>query len=199
MPKKSLQKKFDPANFTPDSLRAIAKLSFFDEGPLLAREFLEKHGIHLIIERHLPKTYLDGAALLLEDATPVVGLTLRYDRIDNFWFCLLHELAHIVLHLGKENQNLFVDDMDVRTPGRGKQSDIEDEADFLAIESLIPNNVWSTAAAKSSPTKKNVIELAEYLKIHPACIAGKVRFEQNNFRLLSKLVGSGKIRPLFDV
>ena len=197
--KNTPQKKFDHANFTPDSLREIAKLSFFDEGPLLAREFLEKHGIHLIIERHLSKTYLDGAALLLDDSTPVVGLTLRYDRIDNFWFCLLHELAHIVLHLGKENQNLFVDDMDVRVTGRGKQNDIEKEADSLATESLIPNEVWSTSPTKLKPTKKNVLELAEHLKIHPACIAGKVRFEQNNFRLLSKLVGSGKIRTLFEV
>ena len=80
-----------------------------------------------------------GAALLLEDSTPAVGLTLRYDRIDNFWFCLLHELAHIVLHLGKENQNLFVDDMDIRVSGIGKQNDIENEADSLATESLIPN------------------------------------------------------------
>ncbi|MBC8179507.1 ImmA/IrrE family metallo-endopeptidase, partial [candidate division KSB1 bacterium] len=141
----------------------------------------------------------DGAALLLEDSTPVVGLTLRYDRIDNFWFCLLHELAHIVLHLGKENQNLFLDDMDVRTSGRGKKNDIENEADSLAIKSLIPNKVWSTAAAKSNPTKKNVLELAEYLKIHPACIAGRIRFEKNNFRLLSKIVGSSKIRNLFEI
>lgn len=196
--KNTLQRKFDHANFTSDSLKEIAKLSFFDEGPLLAREFLEKHGIHLIIERHLPKTYLDGAALLLEDSTPVVGLTLRYDRIDNFWFCLLHELAHIVLHLGKENQKLFIDDMDIRTSGRGKQHDIEAEADSLAIESLIPNKIWSTADAKSNPTKKSVLELAEYLKIHPACIAGKIRFEQNDFRLFSNLVGSGKIRALFE-
>jgi len=197
--KNKLQKKFDPANFTSEILREIAKLSFFEEGPLLAREFLGKHGIHLIIEQHLPKTYLDGAAILLEDSTPIVGLTLRYDRIDNFWFCLLHELAHIVLHLGKENQNLFVDDMDVRSPGGRKQNDIENEADRLAIESLIPNEVWSSSAAKLNPTKKNVLELAEHLKIHPSCIAGRVRFEQNNFRLLSRLVGSGKIRKFFNI
>ena len=197
--KKPLQRKFNPTNFTSDSLKEIAKLSFFHEGPLLAREFLEKHGIHLIIERHLPKTYLDGAAFLLEDSTPVVGLTLRYDRIDNFWFCLLHELAHIVLHLGKENQSLFVDDMDIRASGTGKQKDIEYEADYLARESLIPNEVWSSSIAKSNPTKSNVLELAEHLKVHPACIAGKVRFEQNNFKLLSRLVGSGNIRTLFEI
>ena len=197
--KNTLQKKFDGVNFTSDSLREIAKLSFFEKGPLLAQEFLEKHGIHLIIERHLPKTYLDGAALLLEDSTPVIGLTLRYDRIDNFWFCLLHELAHIVLHLGKKNQNLFVDDMDVRIHEEKNQTDIEDEADCLAMESLIPKDVWYSSAAKLNPTKKNVLELAEYLKIHPSCIVGRVRFEQNNFKLLSRLVGSGKIRNLFEI
>jgi len=38
-------------------------------------------------------------ALRLGNVRPVIGLTLRYDRIDNFWFCLLHELAHVGLHL----------------------------------------------------------------------------------------------------
>jgi len=59
--------------------------------------------------------------------------------------------------------------------------------------------VWSTSTAKLKPTKKNVLELAEYLKIHPACIAGRVRFEQNNFKLLSRLIGAGKIRNLFEI
>ena len=88
--------------------------------------------------------------------------------------------------------------MDIRIPGKGKQNDIENQADSLAIESLIPNDIWSSSVAKSNPTKKNVLELSEHLKIHPACVAGRVRFERNNFKLLSKLVGSGKIRTLFE-
>ncbi|MCF8091222.1 MAG: ImmA/IrrE family metallo-endopeptidase [Desulfotignum sp.] len=197
---KPLLKKFNPECFSPDSLKEIAKLSFFESGPLLAREFLEKHGIYLIVEGHLPKTYLDGAALVLDDATPVVGLTLRYDRIDNFWFCLLHELAHVILHLGKNNHRLFVDDMNVRIPEDKKNKNIEnieDEADSLAMESLIPNEIWSSSAAKMNPTKKNVLALSEDLRIHPACIAGRIRFENNNFKLLSRLIGAGKIRKFF--
>jgi HTH-type transcriptional regulator/antitoxin HigA len=62
------------------TLQEIARLSYFDDGPLIIKEYLEKQGIHLIIVRHLPKTYLDGAAMLLLDGTPVIGLTLRYDR-----------------------------------------------------------------------------------------------------------------------
>ena len=60
-----------------------------------ATKFLAKHGVHLVCLEHLPRTNLDGAALQLPDSTPVVGLRLRYDRLDNFWFCLPHELTHI--------------------------------------------------------------------------------------------------------
>ena len=63
--------------------------------PAPPRSSSDRHGIPLVIERHLPRTYLDGAALRLGDGRPVVALTLRYDRIDSFWFCLLHELAHV--------------------------------------------------------------------------------------------------------
>jgi HTH-type transcriptional regulator / antitoxin HigA len=197
--KKKLFKTFNPDSFTSDNLTEIAKLSFFETGPQLAREYLEKHGIHLIIERHLQKTYLDGAAFLLDDGSPVVGLTLRYDRIDNFWFCLLHELAHIILHLGKNDHQLFVDDMDVRIPDDKKRKSIEEEADHLAMESVIPNEIWTSSTAKMNPTTKNVLALSEHLRIHPACIAGRIRYENNNFKLLSRLVGSGSIRKLFAV
>src|SRR5271157_576991 len=92
---------YKPGTVSLDFLRQLAHLSWSDEAPRLAREFLAKHGIPLVVVPHLPKTYLDGAALKLADGTPVVGLTLRYDRIDNFWFCLLHELAHIGRHMDK--------------------------------------------------------------------------------------------------
>src|SRR2546428_2439537 len=78
-------------------MRHVAQLSWSSQGPTLAREFLTQHGISLIIERHLTGTYLDGAALLLAPDHPVIGMTLRYDRLNNFWFCLMHELAHIRL------------------------------------------------------------------------------------------------------
>jgi HTH-type transcriptional regulator/antitoxin HigA len=192
-------KKFNPNRFTTDRLKAIAKLSFFETGPQLAQEYLEKHGIYLIIERHLPKTYLDGAALLLDDGSPVVGLTLRYDRIDNFWFCLLHELAHIILHLGKNNHHLFLDDMDVRIQNDKKTKGIEEEADSLAMESLIPDEIWASSTVRINPSTKNVLALSEELRIHPACIAGRIRYEKNNFKLLSRLIGSGRIRKFFAV
>ena len=76
-------------------LKELAQLSRFDAGPSLAIEQLEKSGIAVVIEPALKGTLLDGAALKDADGTPIIGLTLRYDRLDNFWYTLIHEVAHI--------------------------------------------------------------------------------------------------------
>jgi len=76
-------------------MRDLVCLSYLDNGPLLAREFLRKSGIHFVLEQHLPHTHLDGAAIRLPDSSPLVALTVRHDRLDNFWFTLCHELAYI--------------------------------------------------------------------------------------------------------
>ncbi len=174
-------------------MREITKLSWFDEGPRLAKEFLEKHGIAVIIEPHLPKTYLDGASMLIPSKkTPVIGMSLRYDRIDNFWYCLMHELAHVSKHL-TTNHQAFYDDLDVDNPADPREL----EADELAGESLIPQDVWAASPAKAIPSPQAVERLAKELRIHPGIVAGRIRFERKNFRLLNQLVGHGKVRKLF--
>ena len=179
------------------ALKEIARLSYFSNGPILAREYLEKQGIRLIVVSHLPRTYLDGAAMLLPDGSPVVGLTLRYDRIDHFWFCLLHELVHITKHLTGDKQ-IIVDDFDLRKHEHDCLDRAEQEADELASSSLIPQRYWEHISAMDPISSKEVIAIAEKLKIHPAIIAGRIRFERNNYRLLTKLVGQGVLRKLFN-
>jgi HTH-type transcriptional regulator/antitoxin HigA len=190
-----------PASYKPGTvdlefLRKLAKLSWSAEGPRLAREFLGKHGIPLVCLEHLPRTHLDGAALQLLDGTPVVGLTLRYDRLDNFWFCLFHELAHIGRHMGKLRQEIFIDDLSLRDVEGVPRDPKEDEADEWAENGLIPRAVWESSRVKENPSPLAVIELAHQLEIHPAIIAGRVRHETRNFRLLSHFVGTGEVRRL---
>ena len=76
--------KYERGTITPDFARQLVELSYLDEGPLLAREYLNKSGIHLIVEKHLPKTYLDGASMIVRDNRPLIALTLRHDRLDHF-------------------------------------------------------------------------------------------------------------------
>lgn len=179
-------------------LRDVAKLSRWDNGPMRAQEYLAAHGIQLVVVPHLPRTHLDGAALKLADGTPVVGLTLRYDRVDNFWFCLLHELAHVGLHLDRGGEDAsFFDDFSLR--GLEGDDPREVEADEAAEEALVPRAVWETSEARANPTASAVIGLAAELGIHPAIVAGRIRYERADYRLLSQFVGTGTVRKLFGL
>jgi len=193
-----LKNKYKKGSLKPSTLQEIARLSYFENGPLLAKEYLEKQGIYLIVVPHLPKTYLDGAAILMPDGTPVIGLTLRHDRIDNFWFCLLHELAHVAKHL-TESDRIIIDDLDLRRHDAESEDKNEKEADEMTRDGLIPKKVWERNPIKGKVTVAKVYALAEQLKIHPAIIAGRVRYEQNNYKLLSKFVGRKQVRGLFEV
>lgn len=194
--KNPLKSKYVKGSIKQSTLREIARLSYFENGPLLAREYLEKQGIHLIVVPHLPKTYLDGAAMLIPDGTPVIGMTLRYDRIDNFWFCLLHELAHVAKHL-TVSKRIIIDDLDLQGHDAASEDKIEKEADKMARAGLIPRTTWEKNLIEGKVTAAKVYALAEKLKVHPAIIAGRVRFERNNYKLLSKHIGSKQIRRHF--
>lgn len=185
-----------PARYVPGTvdgafMTGLVRLSFLDDGPKLAREYLAKHGIHLVFERPLPRTRVDGAATRLPDGAPVIGLSLRYDRLDNFWYCLAHELGHVALHLGEEGEQWFVDDLEA------EGGDREEEADAWAREALIPSEVWAEACDVHSEAE--VRDLAQRLSISPAIIAGRLRFERGNYRLLTDLVGQGRVRSQFGM
>lgn len=182
---------FDPDADWSALMKNVAQLSSYPDGPLRARALLSEHGISLVVLPHLAKTYLDGAALNLRGVRPVIGLTARYDRLDNFWFCLLHELAHVHLHRG--SADAFLDDLDLD----GRTHPEEREADRVARDSLIPPEDWKESAARSDPTMMNVIGFANWLGIHPAIVAGRVRHERNDFRRLTQLVGTGEVRKHF--
>jgi HTH-type transcriptional regulator/antitoxin HigA len=186
---------YKPGTIDLKFLRKVARLSWSAEGPKLAQEFLAKRGIHLVCLEHLSRTHLDGAALQLADGTPVIGLTLRYDRLDNFWFCLLHELAHIGRHMdGTKNNEAFIDDLSLRGVEGMRRDPKEDEADDWAEKGLIPAEIWQTSRISENPSPLAVMELAQRLEIHPAIVAGRVRYETKNFRLLSQFVGTGEVR-----
>jgi HTH-type transcriptional regulator/antitoxin HigA len=85
-------------------------------------------GITLVTVPHFKGTYLDGAAIL-DNGRPIVALTLRHDRLDNFWFVLTHELAHVAKHLD-EAHPLFTDNLD----SPDEQDRVEREADEMAGE-----------------------------------------------------------------
>ena len=186
-----------PGTVTSDFMRRVAQLSRSEKGPRFAVDLLAEHGIAVEIVPHLPKTYLDGAALRLGDTRPVIGLSLRYDRIDNFWFCLLHELAHVGLHLDADEDQVFVHDHSLRRREGMVSNSKELEADEWAEEALIPRAAWERSEVSRNPSGMTAMALALDLGIHPAIVAGRVRYALGNYRLLSQFVGSGQVRRQF--
>ncbi len=188
-------KKYKHGILTVDFLRELARKSVEKDGPVLAQEYLKKNGIILVIEYHLPKTYLDGATVLIDKDNPIIGLTLRYDRLDNFWFTLMHELAHIALHYNQDF-TLFYDEIEgvkgVDVNG------VEQEADQLAREVLVPNSKWEVSPAKLVPSPMAAQSLADELGVHIAIVAGVMRHEHKNYYYLNKIVNNYKARDYFN-
>lgn len=183
--------KFELDNLSKEFTSSLAKLSQFPDGPKMAIELLEQRGIAVIINSHLPKTYLDGAALLNKNGNPLIGMTLRHDRLDNFWFTLFHELGHVKLHLNANPEGFF-DDSD-----SGDNSEKELEANEFALNSLIPEEQWLTmrnTITKASDVRKE----AQRLAIHPAIIAGRLRKEHQSYSKFKTLIGQGEVRKLFQ-
>jgi HTH-type transcriptional regulator/antitoxin HigA len=172
----------------------VVYLSGLKDGPLRAKEFLQNKGIKLVAVSHFKRTYLDGAALINKRGEPIIALSLRYDRLDNFWFTLAHELAHLVLgHAHSVEGQCIIDDLDLIEP----QNEIENEADELAKKSLIPSQLWKNHPARNTGKLKDIIDLATKADIHKSIVAGRIRYERNNYRILWPHVGQGMVRKLF--
>lgn len=175
-------------------MQKLAKLSVKDNNPILAQKYLKEYGIILVIEPHFPKTYLDGATILVDRDHPVIGLTLRYDRLDNFWFTLMHELAHLSRHYDS-GISLFYDEIEgVKTTNLDES---EQQADELAEEALLPKAKWEVSPARLIPSFMAADSLANELEVHVAIIAGQIRHKGNKYTYLSKIVNSAKVRQCF--
>ncbi|HWW14036.1 MAG TPA: ImmA/IrrE family metallo-endopeptidase [Candidatus Dormibacteraeota bacterium] len=184
---------FKPEAITDEFMHELAHLSVLGDGPKHVGEYLASVGVCFVIEPHLPETYIDGAAILVKGDRPIVALTLRHDRVDNFWFVLMHELAHVSRHLSGGSINAFYDDLDVDDSTNAQ----EREADEIAGEALIPEKEWSRSPARNLRTPEAVSHLANKLRIHPALVAGRIRHHYKSFRVLNRLVGHKQVRSLF--
>lgn len=183
---------FERDRLTAAFLRELAQMSWSERGPLLAIEYLQKSGISVVIEPQLKGTQLDGAALEDTDGTPVVALTLRFDRLDNFWFTLLHEVVHIWKHVNNATDT-FVDDLNTASTDRR-----EAEANRLAGEAFIPRLIWKRSDAFLSPSKQTIEKLARDLRIHPAIIVGRLHKETGNYALFNSLIGHRQVRSMLS-
>jgi len=169
-------KRFNPKPYDKEKLEQLYnKLHTYtttEKGINLFIEKLAEVGVIFFVLSHLQKTYLDGAAFYCEK-NPVVVYTGRYKRIDNFWFTLAHEIAHVLKHLNEDVQFILDNLKD------GELNKMEEEANELAAEKLKHKEVLEDLNPYLKYlTTSRVEECAAKYEVHPSIIVGKLAHEK---------------------
>jgi HTH-type transcriptional regulator/antitoxin HigA len=148
----------------------LPKRSKSDQETLGLPAALSSVGIRLVIVGHLSGTRIDGGALWLGEV-PVVALSLRYDRVDWFWFTLMHELAHILEHEGSLDTQLVGNDAEQHV------SQAEERADKRATEWLVPPHDLQAFADSIRPyfSRSAIEDFADRMNIHPGIVVGQLQ------------------------
>lgn len=141
---------------------------------------LAEAGVRFVVVEALPGSKIDGACLWLGPTAPVIALSFRFDRIDNFWFVLRHELEHVLLRHGQSTPMLDVD-LDGRTDG-----DVAEEervANAAAAAFAVPPEKLSGFIARKSPffAERDVLGFAATLGVHPGLVAGQLQHRTQRF------------------
>lgn len=157
---------------------------------------LAESGIRFVIVESLPSAKIDGVCFWLNEISPVIGITLRFDRIDNFWFVLRHELEHVLQEHGK---SVITIDAELEGVKAGFGDDLEEEeriANIAASEFCVPKKTMDGFIARKAPVfaERDILGLAATLKVHPGLVAGQLRYRTGRYdRFTNHLV---KIRSI---
>lgn len=166
--------------------RAIEQLKLLVLSTEEARKvprILAEAGIRFVIVESLPGSKIDGVCFWLNDASPVVGLSFRHDRIDNFWFVLRHELEHVIQGHGKHQ---IAVDVDLEGEKAGSGLDVPEEeriANTAASEFCVPKKSMDAFIARKAPffAERDIRSLATALKIHPGLVAGQLQHRTGRY------------------
>ena len=145
---------------------------------------LRKCGVRFVLVEHLPASKIDGVCVWL-NGQPVIGLTLRLDRLDNFCFVLRHEIEHVLNGDGKEatfapvDSDLGADDLEV---------DCERVANDVAADFCVPRALLDSFIARKSPfiSENDMLKFAARVEIHPAVVVGQIQNRTQKYNWLRK-------------
>ena len=183
---------FNAAKVDTKTISELFKLSTGGDGVRNIIQQLKPLGIIVVIEPHLPNTKLDGATFFT-GANPIIGITLRINRLDNFWFTLAHELSHVLLHHDSKDK-AYLDRLFGNTE---ELSRIEKSADELAGELLIPSSEWKLSPLRYGSTPSLIKKFADKIGVHETIVAGRIRHDSNDWTIHGKVVNDFDVRGLF--
>jgi HTH-type transcriptional regulator/antitoxin HigA len=160
----------------PAAEKKLRQLAAYEEEAMRVAEILSYYGIRFVVVEPLPGAEIDGAAFWIGES-PVLALSIRLDRIDAFWFTLMHEFAHI------RNGDAYSLDISLVAEGEHGLSiatsddDAERRANMKSADTLVPQSELDSFVARTSPryAATRIIQFAHSIQMHPGVIVGQLQ------------------------
>jgi len=170
-----------------ESIELLRRLLIDPEEARRAPGILAQCGIRLVIVECLANAKIDGACLWLDETRPVIGLSLRHDRIDNFWFVLRHEVEHVLQRHGMTEEVIDVE-LEGNYAGTHNVPDQERVANIAAAEFCVPEEEISSFIARKNPffSERDVLAFSRRVQVHPGIVVGQIQNRTERWDLLRK-------------
>ena len=154
-------------------IRAEASLRDLLGAPEEARHvprILADAGVRFVVVEKLPGLKIDGVCFWLDRSSPVIALSMRLDRIDNFWFVLRHEIEHVL----NRDQPVLDTNLEHDTATVSEQ---EKRANAAAAEFCVPQTEFDDFMVRVGPlyTHAGIQRFAWRIGGHPGLVAGQLR------------------------
>jgi len=167
---------------------ALPRLSALLSAPEEARHapvILAEAGVRFVIVEPIPGTKIDGACFWLAADKPVVVMSLRLDRIDNFWFVLRHELEHVIQGHGRDRAFILEQELDGSCDGVDAE---EAAANRAGAAFCVPPQEFEGFVARVGPffAEDRVLGFAQRLNIHPGLVVGQLQRRLRRYDFLRK-------------
>ena len=174
----SMQTPLYAASKLRDAVGQLRSLMIAPEEVRHVPVILHEAGVRFVVVEHLPGSKIDGVCFWINQGTPVIGMSLRYDRIDNFWFVLRHEIEHVL------NRDMSLDsDVGADDP---KLPDQEKIANGAAADFCVATERLEDFIARKGPlySRHRVYDFASLLAVHPGIVVGQLQKKLNRWDLL---------------
>jgi HTH-type transcriptional regulator / antitoxin HigA len=176
------------ARYSHDALAAaLLKLKALLISPDAARKvprILAEAGVRFLIVESLPGAKIDGVCFWLNDRSPVIAMTMRFDRVDNFWFVLRHEIEHVLQGHGRDKEKFMLDvELAGDTAADAGIAEEERVANEAAADFCVPKKMMDAFIARKAPFfhDRDILAFAKMVNVHPGLIAGQIRHRTNNY------------------
>jgi HTH-type transcriptional regulator/antitoxin HigA len=169
-------------------LAAVEKLKTLVLAPEETRHvppILAEAGVRLVFVEPMTGSKIDGACFWIADDKPVIGMTMRFDRIDNFWFVLRHEIEHVLRGDGKDGNPIIDTDVGV---GNDEMAECEVRANEAGANFCVPSDQLDNFIARIQPyfSEQKVLLFAQRINVHPGLVVGQLQRKLGRHDFLRK-------------